>query len=240
MKKTAVSVYSSSMVKILSLGGSIVAPDGVDTAFLKEFKALVESYLKKDPERKLILVIGGGAPARVYQKAFREIDANAPADVQDWIGITATRLNAQLVASIFRDYCKDPVVTDPSSDISFTGRILVGAGWKPGFSTDFDAVYLAERFGGKTVVNLSNITKVFSADPKNNPDAKPLDKISWVDFQKIVGAEWIPGKNVPFDPIAAQKAKELDLDVIVAGGKDIKNISNILEEKPYIGTLICP
>ncbi|MBR5017011.1 MAG: UMP kinase [Spirochaetia bacterium] len=228
------------MVKILSLGGSIVAPDGVDTEFLKKFKTLVESYLAADPDRKLILVIGGGAPARVYQKAFREIEQNAPADVQDWIGITATRLNAQLVKSIFGSLCKDPVVTDPSADISFTGRILVGAGWKPGFSTDFDAVYLAERFGGKTVVNLSNIVKVYTDDPKKNPDAKPLDKISWVDFQKMVGTEWVPGKNVPFDPIAAQKAKELALDVIVAGGKDIENIGKILEDKPYIGTLICP
>ena len=228
------------MVKILSLGGSIVAPDGVDTAFLKKFKTLVESYLAADPKRKLILVIGGGAPARVYQRAFREIEPNAPADVQDWIGITATRLNAQLVKSIFGDLCKDPVVTDPSADISFTGRILVGAGWKPGFSTDFDAVYLAERFGGKTVVNLSNIVKVYTDDPKKNPDAKPLDKISWVDFQKMVGTEWVPGTNVPFDPIAAQKAKELALDVIVAGGKDIENIGKILEDKPYIGTLICP
>ena len=228
------------MVKILSLGGSIVAPDGVDTEFLKKFKTLVESYLAADPDRKLILVIGGGAPARVYQKAFREIEPNAPADVQDWIGITATRLNAQLVKSIFGSLCKDPVVTDPSADISFTGRILVGAGWKPGFSTDFDAVYLAERFGGKTVVNLSNITKVYTDDPKKNPDAKPLDKISWVDFQKMVGTEWVPGKNVPFDPIAAQKAKELALDVIVAGGKDIENIGKILEDKPYFGTLICP
>ena len=228
------------MVKILSLGGSIVAPDGVDTAFLKKFKTLVESYLAKDADQKLILVIGGGAPARVYQKAFREIEPNAPADVQDWIGITATRLNAQLVKSVFGDLCKDQVVTDPSADISFTGRILVGAGWKPGFSTDFDAVYLAERFGGKTVVNLSNIVKVYTDDPKKNPDAKPLDKISWVDFQKMVGTEWVPGKNVPFDPIAAQKAKELALDVIVAGGKDIENIGNILEDKPYIGTLICP
>ena len=228
------------MVKILSLGGSIVAPDGVDTEFLKKFKTLVESYLAADPDRKLILVIGGGAPARVYQKAFREIEPNAPADVQDWIGITATRLNAQLIKSIFGSLCKDPVVTDPSADISFTGRILVGAGWKPGFSTDFDAVYLAERFGGKTVVNLSNITKVYTDDPKKNPDAKPLDKISWVDFQKMVGTEWVPGKNVPFDPIAAQKAKELALDVIVAGGKDIENIGKILEDKPYIGTLICP
>ena len=228
------------MVKILSLGGSIVAPDGVDTAFLKKFKALVEDYLAKDPERKLILVIGGGAPARVYQKAFREIEPNAPADVQDWIGITATRLNAQLVKSIFGDLCKDSVVTDPSADIAFTGRILVGAGWKPGFSTDFDAVYLAERFGGKTVVNLSNIKKVYTDDPNKNPDAKPLDKLNWVEFQKMVGTEWVPGKNVPFDPIAAQKAKERALDVIVAGGKDIENISNILEDKPYFGTLICP
>ena len=114
------------MVKILSLGGSIVAPDGVDTEFLKKFKALVEDYLAKDSNRKLILVIGGGAPARVYQKAFREIKADAPSDVQDWIGITATRLNAQLVKSIFGDLCKDPVVTDPSADIKFTGRILVG------------------------------------------------------------------------------------------------------------------
>ena len=228
------------MVKILSLGGSIVAPDGVDTEFLKKFKTLVESYLAADPKRKLILVIGGGAPARVYQRAFREIEPNAPADVQDWIGITATRLNAQLVKSIFGDLCKDPVVTDPSAVISFTGRILVGAGWKPGFSTDFDAVYLAERFGGKTVVNLSNIVKVYTDDPKKNPDAKPLDKISWVDFQKMVGTEWVPGKNVPFDPIAAQKAKKLALDVIVAGGKDIENIGKILEDKPYIGTLICP
>lgn len=227
------------MLKILSLGGSIVAPDGVDTEFLKRFKALVEKYLAEDETRKLILVIGGGAPARVYQKAFREIESNAPADVQDWIGITATRLNAQLVKSIFGELCLDPVVTDPSADIEFTGRILVGAGWKPGFSTDFDAVYLAERFGGKTVVNLSNIAKVFSDDPKLNPDAVPLDEIKWEDFRKIVGTEWVPGKNVPFDPIAAGKAADLGLDVIVADGKNIENLENILTDKPYLGTRIC-
>lgn len=227
------------MLKILSLGGSIVAPDGVDTEFLKRFKALVEKYLAEDETRKLILVIGGGAPARVYQKAFREIESNAPADVQDWIGITATRLNAQLVKSIFGELCLDPVVTDPSADIEFTGRILVGAGWKPGFSTDFDAVYLAERFGGKTVVNLSNIAKVFSDDPKLNPDAVPLDEIKWEDFRKIVGTEWVPGKNVPFDPIAAGKAADLGLDVIVADGKNIENLECILTDKPYFGTLIC-
>ncbi|MCQ2603710.1 MAG: UMP kinase [Spirochaetia bacterium] len=227
------------MVKILSLGGSIVAPEGVDTEFLKKFRDLVENYLDADKERKLILVIGGGAPARIYQKAFREIVKESPADVQDWIGIAATRLNAQLVKSVFGSLCTDPVVTDPSADISFTGRILVGAGWKPGFSTDFDAVYLAEKFGGKTVVNLSNIAKVYSDDPKKNPDAVPMDRMTWKEFRALVGDEWVPGKNVPFDPIAAKKAADLNLNVIVADGKNIPNLKNILEDKKFSGTLIC-
>lgn len=227
------------MVKILSLGGSIVAPEGVDTEFLKKFRDLVENYLDADKERKLILVIGGGAPARIYQKAFREIVKESLADVQDWIGIAATRLNAQLVKSVFGSLCTDPVVTDPSADISFTGRILVGAGWKPGFSTDFDAVYLAEKFGGKTVVNLSNIAKVYSDDPKKNPDAVPMDRMTWKEFRALVGDEWVPGKNVPFDPIAAKKAADLNLNVIVADGKNIPNLKNILEDKKFSGTLIC-
>lgn len=228
------------MVKILSLGGSLVAPDGVDILFLKKFKTLAEEYLEKNKKRKLILVIGGGAPARVYQKAAREILPGIAPDIQDQIGIAATRLNAQLVKALFPKYCFDPVVTDPSDDIAFTGRILIGAGWKPGFSTDFDAVYLAEKFGGKTVVNLSNIAKVYSDDPKKNPQAVPLDKISWSDFRKLTGDKWIPGKNVPFDPVAAEKAAELRLDVIVADGKNIANLKKILEgDTSYTGTLIC-
>ena len=120
----------------------------------------------------------------------------------------------------------------------FTGRILVAAGWKPGFSTDTDAVYLAEQFNADTVVNLSNIEKVYTDDPRKNPDAKPIDSISWTDFRKMVGDEWVPGKNCPFDPIASKKAQELGLKVICAAGKNISNLESILNEKDYIGTTI--
>ncbi len=227
------------MVKVLSVGGSIVVPNEPDTKFLTEFSGMIKEWLAADSSRKLILVVGGGAPARVYQNAYRTINAdNNSNDQADWIGIMATRLNAQLLKAVFGDLCKQDVVYDPTQVSEFTGRILVAAGWKPGFSTDNDAVLLAERFAAKTVVNLSNIEKVYTDDPRKNPDAKPLDSISWSDFRKMVGDEWEPGKNCPFDPIASRRADQNGITVVCAGGKNIENIRNILDEKDFIGTKI--
>ena len=230
------------MVKVISLGGSIVVPNQVDTDFLKDFVSLVEKYLNENENRKLILVIGGGGPARSYQKAYREIADSPDSELQDWIGIAATRLNGELLKSIFSKYCQNPVVTDPTSINEFNDQILIAAGWKPGFSTDFDAVLLAEKFKAKTVINLSNISKVYSADPKIDPKAQPMDKINWSEFKKLVGDEWIPGKNVPFDPIATKKAADLRMQIIVADGKNIQNFNLILNNKldEIEGTLIGP
>ncbi len=228
------------MVKVLSVGGSIVVPDAPDTAFLKAFSQMVREWLAVDETRKLILVVGGGSPARVYQNAYKTITGEVAYNNNeaDWIGIMATRLNAQLLRATFADICPQEVVTNPTTVTEFTGRILVAAGWKPGFSTDTDAIYLAEQFGAKTVVNLSNIEKVYTDDPRKNPDAKPLDSISWADFRKMVGDEWVPGKNCPFDPIASKKASENSISVICAGGKDIKNIRTILDDGDFFGTKI--
>lgn len=230
------------MTKVLSVGGSIVVPGNPDTDFLSKFIIMVKEWLSQDNERKLILVVGGGSPARVYQNAYSDIcqktDSISIQNDADWIGIMATRLNAQLVKAAFGSLCENDVVYNPTENINFSGRILVAAGWKPGFSTDNDAVLLAEKFNAKTVVNLSNIEKVYTDDPRKNPDAKPIDSISWKDFRKMVGDEWTPGKNCPFDPIASKKADECNMTVICAGGKNIENIKNILNDKPFTGTKI--
>nr|QQK86687.1 uridylate kinase [Treponema denticola]QQK86691.1 uridylate kinase [Treponema denticola]QQK86697.1 uridylate kinase [Treponema denticola]QQK86699.1 uridylate kinase [Treponema denticola] len=230
------------MVTVLSVGGSIVAPDKPDFDFLDKFSKTIRNWLLQDSSRKIIMVIGGGAPARDYQNAYRKVcdlrKAPAKNDEADWIGITATRLNAQLVKAVFEDLCPDPVVYDPTTVDMFGGQILVAAGWKPGFSTDNDAVVLAERFSGNLVVNLSNIAKVYTDDPKKNPEARPIDSISWEDFIKIVGTEWVPGKNTPFDPIASQRAQKAGIKVICAAGKDIENLENILNGKDFKGTVI--
>nr|QQK86685.1 uridylate kinase [Treponema denticola] len=230
------------MVTVLSVGGSIVAPDKPDFDFLDKFSKTIRNWLLQDSSRKIIMVIGGGAPARDYQNAYRKVcdlrKAPAKNDEADWIGITATRLNAQLVKAVFEDLCPDPVVYDPTTVDMFGGQILVAAGWKPGFSTDNDAVVLAERFSGNLVVNLSNIAKVYTDDPKKNPEARPIDSISWEDFIKIVGTAWVPGKNTPFDPIASQRAQKAGIKVICAAGKDIENLENILNGKDFKGTVI--
>ncbi len=236
--RTVVPPGGHNVTTVLSLGGSIVAPDGPDPDFLKKFAAVVRAWLAADAERRLILVVGGGGPARTWQKAYRACASEADADAQDWIGIMATRLNAQLVRSLFLDLCPHEVVTDPTSVTVFGGRILVGSGWKPGFSTDYDAVVLAERFGATELINLSNIAKVYSADPKVDPAAKPVDSMSWDDFRAMVGDEWVPGKNVPFDPVASRRAHELGIKVVFAAGSNLDNLRAILDGTTFEGTVI--
>jgi len=198
----------------------------------------VTAWLDEASGRRVVLITGGGAPARVFQKAYRDVVASPEAAAQDWIGIAATRLNGALVKAIFGHDCPDDVVTDPTAAFTWTGRVLVAAGWKPGFSTDFDAVLLAERFGAQTVINLSNIRQVYTDDPKKNPNARPLDAVTWPEFQAIVGTEWNPGLNAPFDPVATKKAAELNLTVYVAAGGDLPNLDHILRHQPFVGTVI--
>lgn len=232
------------MTTVLSLGGSIVAPEAPDAAFLAAFRALIGRHLAVDPARRLIIVVGGGGPARLWQKALREAASqdgiSASSEAQDWVGIMATRLNAQLVKALCGELAPQEVVIDPSAIEIFMGRVLIAAGWKPGFSTDFDAVILAEKFGANTVVNLSNIAKVYTDDPRVRPDAKPIDSISWKDFRSLVGDEWVPGKNTPFDPVASRKAAELGLRVICAAGRDLPNLESLLEGRDFIGSVIGP
>jgi len=228
------------MVTVISLGGSIVAPNNVDVDFLKGFVNLIRTYIEDDNNRRFIFVVGGGGPARNYQNAYREISQSGKFenDEADWIGIMATRLNAQLIKAVMGEWCSQDVVTNPGEVDPLTGHVLVAAGWKPGFSTDYDAVLLAERFGANLLINLSNIEKVYTADPKVDPNAKPIDKITWADFRAMVGDEWVPGKNVPFDPVASRHAQKIGLKVICAAGKNLDNLKNILDDKDFIGTMI--
>jgi len=216
-----------------------VAPDGVDCGFLKGFAKLVGDFLEEDSGRRFVFVVGGGGPARAWQIAYREIcGKDACDDEADWIGVMATRLNARLVKAVLAKWCVQEVVTDPTAAPPISGGVLVAAGWKPGFSSDYDAVLLAERFGAKTVVNLSNIERVYTADPRKDPGARPLDSVSWEDFRAMVGEEWAPGKNVPFDPVASRHAHENGIRVICAAGRDLDNLGKILRGGDFVGTVI--
>ncbi|MDO8583306.1 MAG: UMP kinase [bacterium] len=225
---------------IISVGGSLVVPNGgIDTTFLSNFNRFIREQLAKNPNRQFFLVIGGGATARHYRDAGRSVLGHelSPDDL-DWLGIHATKLNAHLVRTIFRDVAHPYILKHYEIIRKVSERVIVAAGWKPGWSTDFDAVLLCEDYGVKTVINLSNIDKVYDKDPRKFPDAKSFDKISWVDFRKIVGDEWVPGINAPFDPVAAKKAQELGIKVVVMDGMKVENLENYFNKKKFVGTVI--
>lgn len=229
---------------VISLGGSILVPDDADTELIIAYRELLREYTAGEGARAIV-VVGGGGPARRYQAAYREIlrhtgDETGASQAQDWIGIAATRLNAELLRHSLGSLCPDPVVYDPTGEVSFTGPVLVGAGWKPGFSTDYDAVLLAERFGADTVINLSNISQVYTADPKVDPNATPLTTVTWSEFLPLVGDTWTPGSNLPFDPVATAQAANRGLTVIAANGRDIDNTRAILRGEAFFGTTIGP
>ena len=78
----------------------------------------------------------------------------------------------------------------------------------------------------------------YDLDPRINPDAKPIRKINWQKFRKIVGDTWTPGMNKPFDPIASRKAEELGLKVIVLKGNNFENLQNYFDGREFVGTVI--
>ncbi len=158
----------------------------------------------------------------------------------DWLGIHATRLNAHLLRTIFRDVAYPKINTRPLSRPAFDQPVLVAAGWKPGFSTDYDAVQLAIGYGATEVINLSNITYVYDADPAENPQAKKMRRVSWPDFRAMVGDTWSPGGNFPFDPIASALAEKHNLTVHVMDGRNTANLSRYLRTGQYQGTTIHP
>lgn len=225
---------------IISLGGSLVVPStGIDTDFLSKFNTFIREKLAENKNRQFFLVVGGGATARQYRDAGQDVLGHelSPDDL-DWLGIHATRLNAHLIRTIFRDIAHQYIIEHYDIIRKAQEPVVVASGWKPGWSTDFCAVLLAEDYNVPTIINLSNITQVYDKDPRKFPDANPIDTISWPDFRKLVGDEWTPGMNAPFDPIAAKKAEELAIKVAVLQGKDFPNLENFFNNEPFVGTVI--
>ena len=234
--------------KILSVGGSIIIPKtGFDILFLKKFRALILERVKKGD--RFILVIGGGATCQQYQDAARQVVALTDTDL-DWIGIKSTVFNAEFVKYLFKGHVHPEVLTNPTKKLKDNLRprrtrrgrepIIIASGWKPGCSTDSDAVLLAKTYRAKELMNLSNIDYVYDSDPRANPRAQKIEKISWKEFRKIVGNKWLPGKNVPFDPVAAREAEKLKLTVKFVKGTNLREVKKGLTGAKFSGTVIAP
>jgi len=206
----------------------------VDVVFLKKFRALILKYVKRG--NRFAIIVGGGKLARVWQDAARMLGIRDRDDL-DWIGIRATQANMELVRVMFGKTAVSHVMMDPHEKVG-KFKLLFGAGYRPGVSSDFDAVVRAKTVEAKTVVNLSNVQYVYDKDPRKYKNAKPRPHLSWKEYLSMVGRRYTPGMNAPFDPIAAKTAYGAKIRVVFMDGRDLKNVERFLQGKKFDGTII--
>jgi len=220
---------------IISLGGSLIVPGEIDVDFLKEFISLITEYTNKG--FKFAIITGGGHTARAYINASKEIVQPSNVDL-DWIGIAVTRVNAELLRVAFGGLAHESIIMNPDEVPATDKSVIIGGGWKPGNSSDLAAVHTAQSVDAKKVINLSNIDYAYDKDPKKFPDAQIIKESSWSDFRDILPKEWNPGLSSPFDPVAAERAEALGLEVVILNGKNIANLKKYLDGGEFVGSVI--
>lgn len=220
---------------IVSLGGSVIVPDEVDTIFLKNFRRVILDFIKNG--NRMVIVAGGGGTNKKYNAAAQKAAKIKNVDL-DWLGIAATKLNAELLRAIFGSVAYEKVANNPTQKIKTNKKIIVASGWLPGCSSDKDAVLWAKNFGAKMVINLSNIDYVYDKDPNKFKDAKPLKNLKWAEYRKMVGSKWIPRMHAPFDPIASGLAEKLGMEVIIMEANHLNNFKKFLKGEGFKGSVI--
>jgi len=223
-------------VIVMSVGGSLLVPNEVDSLFLRDFLRLIQAEIKKG--RRFVLITGGGKVCRQYQSALQEVVNTVSITELDWLGIAVTHLNARLVQLAFGKLAHPMIVTDASKRTNFKEKVLVAGGWKPGRSTDDDAIRLAKIYGAKTVINLSNVDYIYDRDPRTHSDAKKIERLNWVQYRKMFGSKWVPGAHVPFDPIASKLAQQNKATVVFLNGANLANVKSYLDGGPFVGSVI--
>ena len=211
----------------ISLGGSLLTRSG-DADTYRGYASALRRL--KELGHQLVVVCGGGRPARMYIETARRL--NAPPPLQDRLGILATHLNALLlIAALGED--ADPHVHRRASEIRrrLDGRILVGGGHLPGSSTDYRAVLFARAMGADLIVNATDYGGVFDRDPSRHPDARQYRHLTFKQLEGIIRGrfEQAPGDYGLFDLKATRLARRCRIPLVFVDGTDPEEVIRAVE-----------
>ncbi len=218
---------------VISLGGSLLYDKQGN--FRIEYVTSFARLIRKLHNRgiKLSIVVGGGFLARKFQKYLLDWANN---DDLDWIGIRATHLNAEIIRTLLSDIAYEKILTDYDR-VPRTNKLLIGGGWLPGCSTDYDSVLLAIKLGWSRVINLTRVDGIFDKDPKEFRDAKLIKRLSWKEVLEIV-SDWKPGMHFPIDKKAAELGAKNNIKYYIVNGNNLNNIEKLITEGKFKGTII--
>ena len=223
-------------VVVISLGGSLIIPDKIDTEFLEIFKRTLE---KNKNKYKFVVVCGGGKTARNYIQGLPEIKNKGY--FQSLLGIASTRLNARFMTYFFGKDANDGIPQDMKQIknlLRFNKYIFCGAlRYSPNQTSDSTAAKLANFFNGD-FINLTDVNGLYDKNPKENKSAKFIPEITHKEFVKMANKiKFKPGQHFVLDQKAAKIIKKNNTSTYILG-PEMKNLDNLLNNKHYIGTII--
>jgi uridylate kinase len=219
---------------VVKVGGSAIA-HGIDARRYREYADVIKTLAR---DHTVLIVIGGGTPARDYISASKALGANN--SILDYVGIGVSRLNARLLISALGDlaYPQPPYDYEEAGLAMYTGKVVVMGGVVPGQTTDAVAAILAEYVHADMLLRTTSVDGVYTADPKIDPQAKKIDRMTPEELVHMVTKiEMTAGANNIFDPLGAQIVKRSKIPMVVVSGADPRNLLKAAEGQ-HIGTLI--
>lgn len=220
---------------VISLGGSLFLKEDIDIRFLEQFKQVILKYKNKC---KFVIVTGGGKFAREYIKALRETGKSEY--LQSMAGISVTRMNARFLAYFFGQDTqgiphdmKQVKNMLRKNDIIFCGALR----YRPKNTSDGTAASIA-AFLKCDFINLTLAPGLCDKNPQTNKDFKIIPEISYEKLDKIMSRmKFKPGQHFVIDQAATKVIRKHRVKTYILG-KSMKNFSDFLERKKFIGTII--
>ncbi|CAI8222533.1 MAG: Uridylate kinase [Methanobacteriota archaeon] len=228
---------------VIALGGSLLSSDngGSLDSWKSNFTDLMVSISSKI---RIVIVVGGGKLARKNISIAKKNGISNSFDL-DLIGIEATRINAKEIIGFFSNsnLMIDGIIPETIADcVSYLNEnnIVVMGGTVPGHTTDTVAIKMGAKLNSKLVVIATNVSHVFTSDPRNDSNAKPIERMTLDELGVIsgIGKEILPGSSFAVDPVGVKIAIEHNLPLVILNGHDVDNLRKALCGESFDGTKV--
>ena len=227
---------------LLKLSGEALAPDNRDEGILNfDFINEIAVQIKKciDDGTQVAIVIGGG---NIWRGAK---GIQVTRSRSDNMGMLATTINSlavktglenagvecEVMSALPMDKIAEYYTSEKAIKYLKCGKAVIvsGGSGNPYFSTDTAAVLRAAELECDASLFAKNIDGIYTADPKTDPSAKKLDKLTYTEI--------IDNNLKAIDLTAAAFGRENHIPLVVFGLKENDSIVRVCAGE-RLGTVI--
>ncbi len=220
---------------VLRIGGSVIASPP-NPHLIDKYVEIIRRL--SDEGHKIVVVVGGGRPAREFIQIAKDLGLNEPE--QDEVAISISRIFAQLISMRLGGHGWKDIPTsllDAKETLQERGIVVMG-GLKPGMTTDAVAALVASEIDADLIVKATDQDGVYTKDPDKYADAEKIDEMSFEDLRRLLERDrHIAGIHQIIDPEAARILREKRIRTLVVNGFNPENVVAALKGE-RVGTLI--